>query len=514
MLQLVVTSLISTPEDAMDVEPEVRRAPRSANFDGNGAAGAVLPLEQRIERFQQHRFPPGHRLRDPGVEQELSLEVQCFGLQGVVTGELDARTGDVERHRRKHQAPVRQLEPALKVRRHALLHRLSCFAATPLAQFLDFALHVVVGEPGLHDPELAVETKTIDHVVLAWGEQEFRIQLERADHRRRRRLHHHLHDVFDARLVHRDVERDRPPVLSFRRVEHRAGRVQVRVQEPRIDRVQPGVAVGPVDERPVLHVERKRMTADRDREIGRVGLAVRLELRERAAEVAVRRQRAGDSLEDAEVGLGEHEGALERGVARFVAAPGTELAVDLDLAGRHAVGERRLERPRLKRTQVPHVQVVNRPDLRLLVFVERQDDETRVVGVHPIDDHTAILQRVTALFLRCRFLILARLAFRRLAAAFQLLLVPGLARGDVDVEPVEPHMVDVFAVEAHDAGVDVKGLDRDERRIVRHAAPADAQVGAFDAEARKRAQVQVAQFDFTVELVREVRDDSMAQGIR
>ena len=96
--------------------------------------------------------------------------------------------------------------------------------------------------------------------------------------------------------------------------------------------LQPRVAVGAVDERLILHVERERMPADRDREVGRVGLAVGLELGQRAAEVALRRQRAGDALEDAEVRLREREGALERRVAGLVAVPRAERAVDVDLA--------------------------------------------------------------------------------------------------------------------------------------------------------------------------------------
>ena len=82
------------------------------------------------------------------------------------------------------------------------------------------------------------------------------------------------------------------PLLAFRSVEHGADRVEVRAEEPRVDVLQARVAVGAVDERRVLHVQRERVAADLDREVGRVGFAVGLELVERAAERAVRRERA------------------------------------------------------------------------------------------------------------------------------------------------------------------------------------------------------------------------------
>ena len=75
--------------------------------------------------------------------------------------------------------------------------------------------------------------------------------------------------------------------MPLRGAEHGARRVQVGAQKPRVDRIQPRVAVGAVDERPIVHMQREWMTADLDREVGRVGLAPGLQLGKRAAEIAV-----------------------------------------------------------------------------------------------------------------------------------------------------------------------------------------------------------------------------------
>ena len=103
-------------------------------------------------------------------------------------------------------------------------------------------------------------------------------------------------------------------------------------------------------------------------------------------------------LEHAEVCFREVEHAFERRVARLVAAPRAELAVDVDFARRHTVGERRLERPRLRRTQIAHVQVVNRPDLWCFVPLEGQDEQAGVARVRAIDDDAAVLQQVIVRF--------------------------------------------------------------------------------------------------------------------
>ena len=130
-------------------------------------------------------------------------------------------------------------------------------------------------------------------------------------------------------------------------------------------------------------------------------------------------------------------------------------------------------------------------------------------GISPIDDDPAIGQRIFRLFgdRRCRVCRVGRSGFRvgLLSVAVAPLILcffSRLARRDIDVEPIEAKVIDVFSKEAHDAGLDMERLDGDERRKLIHAAAADSQIGAVDAKGRKGAQVQVAEFHVTVELRR------------
>ena len=265
-------------EHTADVEAEVRHVARAADLDRDGAAGAALLPEDRIDRLQQERLHADRHLRDFRVEQELAPEVERLGLERVRPRQLDFRAGHGEGDVRQHEPAIRERETSLEVRDDALLLRLRRLPASTLAQLFDLSLHVVVGESRSENREPSIQPQALGDVVLAGRQHEFRREREPADHWRCRRPDRHRHDVFDARLVHRDIECDRAAVLSLRRVEHGARRVQGGAQEPAVNHFQPRVAVGAVDECLIFHVERERMTADLDREVGRVGLAVGLEL--------------------------------------------------------------------------------------------------------------------------------------------------------------------------------------------------------------------------------------------
>ncbi len=318
-------------------------------------------------------------------------------------------------------------------------------------------------------------------------------------------------------------------MLALLAVEHGAFRDQVRAQERRVDVFEPRVAVGAVDQRLILRAQRELVAADVDHEVGRIGFAVRVDLLQRAIECALRRQRAGDPLEHAEVGLLEVELSVERRIARLIAVPRSESAGDGDLSGRHAVGQRRLERPRLQRAHVVHGQVMDRPDLRLLVLLFGDDDQPRVVGVDAVQDHAAALERVVALLLG-RLMVLVgwlRRAAGRAACGLRararffvelvldrlLALAFGLRR-NVDRQSRQLHVVGMLAHQPEQAGIDVERLDPDERwHIVRRAAAADPEIRAFRAHRRPDAQMQIAELDVAVELVRECSNDTVAQGI-
>ena len=142
-----------------------------------------------------------------------------------------------------------------------------------MAQLLDLALHVVAGEARLADSEAAVELQPIDDIAVAGRQQELGDELQRAGHRGLGRVDRHLHDVFDAGVLHVHIEPDFAPLFA-RRIDHAAMRHERGAEERRVDFLQQRVAIGAVDDRVVLRMKRKRMSADRDREVGRLGVTL------------------------------------------------------------------------------------------------------------------------------------------------------------------------------------------------------------------------------------------------
>ena len=129
------------------------------------------------------------------------------------------------------------------------------------------------------------------------------MQLQLTRHRRFRRLHRHHHDVLEPRIVHDDVERDGATALIVGRVDDLSFRNEERLQKLRVDPVEHGVAVRAVDNRVVLRVQREGVPAHFNREFGRIGFAVDVDVIEGAAERAFGTQDAGDAVEDAQVGV-------------------------------------------------------------------------------------------------------------------------------------------------------------------------------------------------------------------
>ena len=159
---------------------------------------------------------------------------------------------------------------------------------------------------------------------------------------------------------------------------------------------------------------------------------------------------------------------------------------------------------------------MDRPDFRRLARLARDDDQASVVGVDLVEHDAAILQRVLSLFLWRRFRLVDPGGIGGLRGAFCFFLLHAhLLRRNADVEAVQLHVIDVFPPEAHQAGVDMKGLDRDERRQVGgRAAPPDAEIFAIGAKAGKHADAQVAKLHVAVELVGKCGDDALPENIR
>ena len=74
-----------------------------------------------------------------------------------------------------------------------------------------------------------------------------------------------------------------------------------------------------------------------------------------------------------------------------------------------------------------------------------------------------------------------------------------VVRRHADVEPFEPDVRHVLAPQTYQVRIDRKPFDDNERGHVGPSPLPDDQVFAFGAEARKHAQLQIAQLDLAVE---------------
>src|SRR5207253_5345621 len=110
-----------------------------------------------------------------------------------------------------------------------------------------------------------------------------------------------------------------------------------------VDPLEERVAVRAVDDRVVLRAKGNGVTDVSEGEFRRGRVAMDLNAFEFSAKRAFGRQDAGDAVEDTQVRVVESERAVERRLSRLARVPGTERTLRHDFAGRHRVGQRRLE---------------------------------------------------------------------------------------------------------------------------------------------------------------------------
>jgi hypothetical protein len=136
-------------------------------------------------------------------------------------------------------------------------------AATFLAERFDALLHVQAREARTIEGELAIETQTANDVGLSHGQPEGAVHPDCASERWFGRLHRKPQYIFDTSVVDCDVERD---VTSFDVFgpNHGPLRVNVRLEQSRVDLFQPRVPVGAVHDRFEAGLERNGASCDID----------------------------------------------------------------------------------------------------------------------------------------------------------------------------------------------------------------------------------------------------------
>ena len=135
-----------------------------------------------------------------------------FSLQDVLALQLHDGARNVECQPLQREDPIAERESPAEIRGDFRRRpAIASLARRPHAHLVDFALHVRVGEAASGDHEVAVETQLVDDVLVAGRELEFRLEPQRAGHRRLRRLDRELHHVLEPRGGHGDVEATRRP---------------------------------------------------------------------------------------------------------------------------------------------------------------------------------------------------------------------------------------------------------------------------------------------------------------
>src|SRR5262249_48609434 len=136
-----------------------------------------------------------------------------------------------------------------------------------------------------------------------------------------------------------------------------------------------------------------RMAAGVDYEVWCVGVAGDVDAIEHATEVARSRQFAADPIEHTEIRLIEREVTGEWGASRLFCLPRTERTLGLDLAWRHGIGQRALERHAGRETNVLNMQPMKGPDARRLRWIAAQNDELGIRRIEVVDDHLPQVSR-------------------------------------------------------------------------------------------------------------------------
>ena len=212
------------------------------------------------------------------------------------------------------------------------------FALAAEAELVDFALDLVGDEVDAGEGEGALEAELVDDGDGAGGQIEFGVELELAGHDGRLIFDGEQEHVFDVARVDGDIEADVAALHALDADDFTFGH-DVRVQEPGVDGLQVGVAIGAVNDRVKSGVEGNGTVSDVDGEVGGGGFAVDYDVIELALVLAVGGEHAADAFDGVEVGVAEGVSAIDRGIAGAFGIEGTEVACGVNVADGPGVDE-------------------------------------------------------------------------------------------------------------------------------------------------------------------------------
>ena len=221
----------------------------------------------------------------------------------------------------------------------ALFVGLLRFALAAEAELVDFALDLVGDEVDAGEGEGALEAELVDDGGWAGRQIEFGVELELAGHDGRLIFDGEQEHVVDVAGVDGDVEAD-VAALNAGNADDLALGNDVAVQEPGIDGLEPGVAIGAVNDGMKRGVEGYGAVGDVEGEVGGGGFAVDDDVIELALVFAVGGEHTADAFDGVEVGVAEGVGAIDGGIAGAFGIEGAEVAGGVDVADGFGIDER------------------------------------------------------------------------------------------------------------------------------------------------------------------------------
>ncbi len=172
----------------------------------------------------------------------------------------------------------------------------------------------------------------------AWRQIEIGMEGDLAVHERLRVFVGEVEKVFECAGVDGDVEAD-VAAVDVGDANDLAFGNDVGVAKPGVDGLEPGVAVGAVDNGVEFGVEREGVVGDVEGEVGGGGFAVDGDVVELALVAAGGGEHAADAFDGVEVGMAEGVGAADIGVAGRVGVEGAEVAGGIDVADGFGIDE-------------------------------------------------------------------------------------------------------------------------------------------------------------------------------
>ena len=146
------------------------------------------------------------------------------------------------------------------------------FAPAAQTQRVDLLLNLFIRKKSGSNLEGAVELQTVGDILRSGSDTHLRLHRDRSTQNRRIGLDAQLQKILDAGVIHHHTEFD-VVALRIPRANHFAPRRERRMKKSRLHRLKISVAICAVDNGMKIGVQRHRMAARVEPEIGRIGRA-------------------------------------------------------------------------------------------------------------------------------------------------------------------------------------------------------------------------------------------------